>query len=76
MYPVYGFGGKLPGAQAASHCFALNGDIFSPEQNQVKGVLNSYFNARLKTQLYGPTKFSPVLKYVNDFVRAQSAGIS
>jgi hypothetical protein len=35
MYPVYGFGGKLPGAPdaAASHCFALNGNIFKPECN-------------------------------------------
>lgn len=31
MFPVYGFGGKLPGKDNVSHCFALNGDIFSPE---------------------------------------------
>lgn len=46
MYPVYGFGGKLPGGQDASHCFALNGDIYNPEQNQLQGVLNAYYNAR------------------------------
>jgi hypothetical protein len=35
MYPVYGFGGRLPAApdNAASHCFALNGNIFKPECN-------------------------------------------
>jgi hypothetical protein len=46
MYPLYGFGGKIPGAPGASpvsHCFALNGDIFYPEANGMQGVLNSYF---------------------------------
>jgi len=42
MYPVFGFGGKLPGSpdlNAASHCFALNGDIYHPNCNGVNGVL-------------------------------------
>ena len=42
MYPVYGFGGKLPDSpdlNAASHCFALNGDIYNPSCNGVNGVL-------------------------------------
>jgi len=36
MYPVFGFGGILPQvpsvgmSKSASHCFALNGDIFKP----------------------------------------------
>jgi len=31
-FPLYGFGGKLKGApNKASHCFALNGNIFDPE---------------------------------------------
>ena len=35
MFPVYGFGGKLPNSpeQGASHCFSLSGDIFAPEVN-------------------------------------------
>jgi len=37
MYPVYGFGGRLANSPSgqASHCFALNGDIFGPECNQL-----------------------------------------
>jgi hypothetical protein len=35
QFPVYGFGGKLKGDKEASHCFALNGDIFNPEVNGV-----------------------------------------
>ena len=30
-FPLYGFGGKLKDGTAASHCFALNGNIFNPE---------------------------------------------
>jgi len=47
MFPVYGFGGKIPSSpeQAASHCFALNGDIFAPEVNGVHGVLQAYYNS-------------------------------
>jgi hypothetical protein len=47
MYPVYGFGGKLPGSPdgGASHCFALNGNIFRPECNCLQGVLNAYYSS-------------------------------
>ena len=42
MYSAFGFGGKLPDSpdlNAASHCFALNGDIYRPNCNGVNGVL-------------------------------------
>jgi len=41
MFPIYGFGGKLPSTpeNAASHCFALNGDIFAPEVCGLEGVM-------------------------------------
>ena len=70
MYPVYGFGGKIPNSPdmgSASHCFALNGDIFYPEVNGMQGVLNAYFASLQKVQLYGPTHFSSILDYVNSF---------
>lgn len=35
LFPVYGFGGKIPNCQAVSHCFALNGNIFAPECNGI-----------------------------------------
>ena len=74
MYPVYGFGAKLPGAPdaAASHCFALNGNIFKPECNTLQGVLNAYYESLKKVQLFGPTHFSEILKYVNGFVKMMS----
>jgi hypothetical protein len=70
MYPLYGYGGKLPGAPGAnpvSHCFALNGDIFYPEVNGIQGVLNTYFASLKKIGLYGPTHFSGILDYVAGF---------
>ena len=71
MFPLYGFGGKIPGTptDTASHCFALNGDIYAPEVDGVNGVLNAYYNSLNKVQLWGPTNFASVLNYVNGFAR-------
>ena len=35
QFPCFGFGGKVPGSpdESASHCFALNGDIYKPFVN-------------------------------------------
>ena len=78
MYPVYGFGGKLPGSPdpAASNCFALNGNIFKPECNTMQGVLNAYYESLKKVQLYGPTHFNEILKYVNGFCSQMSQEVS
>lgn len=64
---MYGFGGKLPGQPAASHCFALNGNIFNPEVEDVNGALNAYYRSIEKVALYGGTEFSSILRYVNGF---------
>jgi hypothetical protein len=40
MFPVFGFGGRVPMVlDKASHCFALNGDIFNPEVPGIRGVI-------------------------------------
>jgi len=69
MFPVYGFGGQIPynPQGKASHCFALNGDIYAPEVSGVEGVLNAYYNSVKKVQLYGPTNFSETLGFVSGF---------
>ncbi len=72
MYPVYGFGGKLPlspDMNAASHCFALNGDIYAPECNGVNGVLQAYYNSLQKVKLYGPTNFATFLERINGYAK-------
>jgi len=69
MFPVYGFGGKVPFTpdDGPSHCFALNGDIFKPEVAGAEGVLQAYYNSLTKVQLWGPTNFAPILNYVNGY---------
>ena len=41
--PFLGFGAKLPPYyQVASSCFAVNGNIFKPECQGVKGIMDAY----------------------------------
>lgn len=70
QFPTFGFGGKLrlgvDYSGAASHCFALNGNIFDPECDGLDGVLEAYTHALHNTDLYGPTHFNKVIETVND----------
>ena len=44
--PVFGYGATVPpSVDKASHCFALNGDIFNPEVDGLEGVTNAYKSA-------------------------------
>ena len=46
MINLYGFGGAIPPyTNRASHCFAMNGDIFNPRVSGVQGVIQCYQNA-------------------------------
>ena len=64
--PTYGFGAKVPPCAAASHCLALNGDIFAPECNGIDGVIGAYKHALNNVNLYGPTNFSEIISKIND----------
>jgi len=64
--PVFGFGAEIPGLKSTSHCFALNGNIFSPEVYTVNGVLGLYTKNLMKLRLSGPTNFAEVIRYVGD----------
>ena len=63
QFPTFGFGGKLrlgvDYSGAASHCFALNGNIFDPECDGLDGVM-----ARLTV----PTYLGAYLDIVFDFI--------
>lgn len=72
--PVYGFGGCVPPTNRASHCFALNGDIFEPECNGIEGVLEAYRNALQRSELYGPTHFSSIIDEINQ--RCEASEVS
>ena len=69
MINLYGFGGAIPPyTNRASHCFALNGDIFNPRVAGVQGVIQCYQNALQQCRLYGPTHFSEILREINNHV--------
>ena len=66
---LYGFGGAIPPyVNRASHCFALNGDIFNPRVNGIQGVTACYQQALNNGKLYGPTHFGDILNEVNNHV--------
>ena len=63
---LYGFGGAIPPyTNRASHCFALNGDIFDPRVNGIQEVVNCYQRALTNCKLYGPTNFAEIINEVN-----------
>ena len=55
-----------PQTNSASHCFALNANIFDPEVDGIDGVISAYKNTLKNVNLYGPTRFAPIIEYVND----------
>ena len=64
---MFGYGATVPPAvNRASHCFALNGDIFNPEVDGLEGVTAAYKSALQNVNLYGPTNFAPTLELVCD----------
>jgi len=70
--PVFGFGATVPPTtNRASHCFALNGNIFDPEVDGLEGVIEAYKNALKNVNLYGPTNFAPIIELINDMASAE-----
>lgn len=74
MINLYGFGGAIsPYPRRASHCFALNGDIFNPRVAGVEGVMHSYRHTLNNGRLYGPTHFSEVIREVANHAESDVA---
>ena len=64
-----GFGAIIPGVtpeNRASHCFAINGDAFSPEIVGMLNVENSYKKCLSTIKLHGPTNFNQLVQFVNN----------
>lgn len=71
--PVLGFGATVPpSTNRASHCFALNGNIFDPEVDGLDGVVEAYKNALNNVNLYGPTNFAPIIELINDMAESEN----
>ena len=67
LIPVFGYGAIVPPQkEEASHCFALNGNIFDPEVDGLEGVMTVYKNALEHVTFAGPTNFAPIIKLIGD----------
>ena len=77
MINLYGFGGAIPPyGQKASHCFAINGNIFNPRVNGIDNVIAHYKQCLSNVNLYGPTHFGSILDQVNQQVESDSNSYS
>ncbi|KAF4527031.1 hypothetical protein B566_EDAN001579 [Ephemera danica] len=74
MFPVLGFGAKLPPDGRVSHEFFVNMSHDNPYVYGVAGVLQAYRSCLSQIQLYGPTNFSPVIRHVARFAEAHQNG--
>ncbi|CAC5407770.1 Protein BONZAI 1,Copine-3,Copine-8,Nicotinic receptor-associated protein 1,Copine-5,Copine-2,Copine-4,Copine-1,Copine-6,Copine-7,Copine-A,Copine-9 [Mytilus coruscus] len=74
LFPVLGFGARLPPDGVVSHEFALNGNPNNPYCTGIEGVLEAYNKALHSIQLYGPTNFAPCINHVSRFAEAKTGG--
>ena len=59
LYPVFGFGAKIPPTGQVSHMFPCNFDHQNPFVEGIDGILTTYYNCLPQIQFYGPTNFAP-----------------
>eukprot|EP00931_Biecheleriopsis_adriatica_P062526 TRINITY_DN37704_c0_g1_i1.p1 TRINITY_DN37704_c0_g1~~TRINITY_DN37704_c0_g1_i1.p1 ORF type:complete len:1138 (-),score=218.32 TRINITY_DN37704_c0_g1_i1:32-3445(-) len=77
MYPVYGFGAKIPPSYSVvSNCFALTGDFFEPEVEGIDGILLAYQRALQVCHLHGPTRLAEIIRLCGNLARPYVPKIS
>nr|CAD7440228.1 unnamed protein product [Timema bartmani]CAD7451996.1 unnamed protein product [Timema tahoe] len=74
MFPVLGFGARLPPDGRVSHEFFVNMHPTNPYCHGIQGVLEAYKNCIRGIQLFGPTDFAPVINHVARFAAAFKDG--
>ncbi|KAJ9597918.1 hypothetical protein L9F63_011205, partial [Diploptera punctata] len=74
MFPVLGFGARLPPDGRVSHEFFVNMHPQNPYCNGVTGVVEAYKSCIRRIQLFGPTNFSPVINHVAKFAETYQDG--
>jgi hypothetical protein len=67
LYPVFGFGAKIPPTGEVSHMFPCNFNHQNPFVQGIDGILTAYYNCLPQIQFYGPTNFSPGKKVLTCF---------
>ena len=61
MIAAYGFGAQVVNNHETSHCFALTGDIFSPNVSGIQGLLESYERCLKSVKPASPAHLSEVV---------------
>ncbi|CDW86667.1 copine-4 [Stylonychia lemnae] len=62
--PFLGFGAKLPPYfNTASQCFAVNGNVFFPEEIGIDNLTKAYMKCVNDIQFHGPSAFAPVIRF-------------
>jgi hypothetical protein len=62
---LFGFGAKIPPFyEVVSHCFALNGNIYSPEIKSLQEVISLYKATLSNVTLHGPSVFSQIIRLI------------
>nr|CAD7433582.1 unnamed protein product [Timema monikensis] len=76
MFPVLGFGARLPPDGRVSHEFFVNMNPTNPYCHGIQGVLEAYKNCIRGIQLFGPTNFTPIINHVARFAASIKDGSS
>jgi len=74
LFPVLGFGARLPPRGDVSHLFYVNGHPDNPYCERVGGVLSAYKGCISRVQLYGPTNFAPTVNHMAGIARQYTDG--
>ncbi|XP_041824480.1 copine-3-like [Melanotaenia boesemani] len=69
LFPVFGFGAKVPPSSQVSHQFPLNFTPSYPFCSGIEGVVQAYQRCLPQVELWGPTNFSPIINHVACFAR-------
>ncbi|XP_037612363.1 copine-3-like isoform X1 [Sebastes umbrosus] len=69
MFPVFGFGAKLPPSWHVSHEFPINFNPANPFCAGIEGVVQAYQQCLPQLKLWGPTNFAPIINHVACFAR-------
>jgi len=72
LFPVYGFGARIPPQGQVSHMFPCNFNYQNPFVERVDGILQIYKDSLSKIQLYGPTNFAPVITQCANMAREET----
>uniref|UniRef100_A0A2C9JVQ8 C2 domain-containing protein n=1 Tax=Biomphalaria glabrata TaxID=6526 RepID=A0A2C9JVQ8_BIOGL len=69
LFPVLGFGARIPPKMEISHEFAVNFNPQNPYCSGIDGILQAYYNCIQHVQLYGPTNAAPIIQHVARFAQ-------